>query len=151
MQGTRLSLCVGVCVSSGDSGSLWLFLSCVGNMSALGDWAHPIYPFAHNKSRQDPLFHPFFHCKGEYMPLPSCMASSCMPLMDDFRLFRFHPLFVTLAHFLSSCQHKVVSYFTVTSKASHKEKTSAGKVLSLCGSKCIEDEDLCRRVSVFLC
>lgn len=88
------------------------------------------------------------------MPLPSCMASSCMPLMDDFRLFRFHPLFVTLAHFLSSCQHEVVSYFShfkAVQKASHKDKMSAGKVPSLCGSKCIEDEDLCRRVSVFLC
>ncbi len=121
-------------------------------------------PSTHNGSQQDPLSHPFSTARGNNIwrmrPLSilhgiykSLNAQlEFLSLMDDFRLFRWSP-FCNVSSLLSfsSCQRKVVSYFTVTSKGVAQRLNVSWEGAVLCGSKCIEEGDLCRRVWVFLC
>lgn len=151
-------------MSSGYSGSWWVFLSNAGNMSVLGDGAQPIHLFTHNGSRQDPLSHPFSSARGNHFwrMRPFAILHGIyksrntqlefLSLMDDLQLFWFSP-FCNVSSLLSfsSCQRKVVSYFSHFKRRRTKTKCQLGRVPSLCGSKCIEEGDLCRRVWVFLC
>lgn len=123
------------------TGSWWVFLSDAGNMSALGDGERLIHPFTHNESRQDPLSHPFSTARGNniwrirpFAILHDIYKSQnaqleFLSLIDDFRLFRFSP-YCNISSLLSfsSCQQKVVRYFTVTSKSiTQKTKCQLGR------------------------